>query len=99
MSILKYQTKFFCWVLVILLVRVTGIWRWMISLQFYPEGKREPINQVAKIGRNGSQSKSSDTIVGAQSKSSAAQVKANIDHPLCGIVAGTRRRKKNPKYL
>jgi hypothetical protein len=61
--------------------------------------KKKANKSVCKVGRNGSQSKSSDTIVGAQSKSSAAQVKANIDHPLCGIVAGTRRRKKNPKYL
>jgi hypothetical protein len=36
---------------------------------------------------------------GAQSKSSAASVKAHSYHPLCDIVAGSRVRKKNPKYL
>jgi hypothetical protein len=36
---------------------------------------------------------------GAQSKSSAASVKAHSYHPLCDIVAGSRIRKRNPKYL
>jgi hypothetical protein len=36
---------------------------------------------------------------GAQSKSSAASVKAHSYHLLCDIVAGSRIRKRNPKYL
>jgi hypothetical protein len=36
---------------------------------------------------------------GAHSKSSVASVKAHSYHPLCDIVAGSRVRKKNPKYL
>jgi hypothetical protein len=36
---------------------------------------------------------------GAHSRSSDASVKSLNDHPLCGIMAGTRRRKQNPGYL
>jgi hypothetical protein len=35
----------------------------------------------------------------AQSKSSDASAKAHNNHPLCDIMAGSRVRKKNPKYL
>jgi hypothetical protein len=61
--------------------------------------KKKAKKSACKVGKNGSQSKSSDATVGAQSKSFASQVKASNDHLLSGIVAGTRRRKKNPKYL
>jgi hypothetical protein len=61
--------------------------------------KRRAKKSACKIGRGGSHSKSGDATLGAQSKSCAAQVKAYNDHPLSGIVAGTRRRRKNPKYL
>jgi hypothetical protein len=61
--------------------------------------KKRAKKSACKIGRSGSYSKSSDATVGAQSKSFASQVKARNDHLLSGIVAGTRRRKKNPKYL
>jgi hypothetical protein len=36
---------------------------------------------------------------GAQAKSSASSVKAHNYHPLCDIVAGSRVRKRNPKYI
>jgi hypothetical protein len=36
---------------------------------------------------------------GAQVKWSDASVKFLNDHPLCGIVTGSRRRKQNSKYL
>jgi hypothetical protein len=61
--------------------------------------KKRAKKSACKIGRSGSDSKSSDATVGVQSKSCVAQVKASNDHPLSGIVAGTRRRNKNPKYL
>jgi hypothetical protein len=61
--------------------------------------KRRNKKSACKIGRSGSQLTSGDVTLGAQSKSSAAQVKARNDHPLCGIIAGTRSRKQNPKYL
>jgi hypothetical protein len=56
--------------------------------------KKRERKSACKIRRGGSRSKSGDATVGAQSKSCAALVKANSDHPLIGIVAGTRRRKK-----
>jgi hypothetical protein len=61
--------------------------------------KRKNKKSACKIGRSGSQLTSGDATLGAQSKSCAAQVKASNDHPLSGIIAGTRRRKQNPKYL
>jgi hypothetical protein len=61
--------------------------------------KRRNKKSACKIGRSGTQLTSGDVILGAQSTSSAAQVKARNDHPLCGIIAGTRNRKQNPKYL
>jgi hypothetical protein len=61
--------------------------------------KRRSKKSACKLGWSGSQSKSGDAIVGAQSKSCAAQVKASNNHPLSGIAAGSRRRKQNPKYL
>jgi hypothetical protein len=61
--------------------------------------KKRSKRSACKIGRSGSQSKSGDATVGAQVKSCAAQVKACNNHPLSGIVAGSRRRKQNPKYL
>jgi hypothetical protein len=56
--------------------------------------KKKAKKSACKVGRSGPQSKSSDATLGAQSKSCAAQVKANNDHPSSGIVAGTRRKKK-----
>jgi hypothetical protein len=49
--------------------------------------------------RRESPAKSGDSLLGAQSKSSAALGKVSNDHPLSGIVTGTRCRKKNPRYL
>jgi hypothetical protein len=52
-----------------------------------------------KKSERGTLAKSCVASGGVQSKSSAASVKVSNDHPLCGIVTGTRRRKQNSKYL
>jgi hypothetical protein len=52
-----------------------------------------------KRRRRGTPAKSSVASGGALAKSSAASVKVHNDHPLCGIVTGTRNRRKNSKYL
>jgi hypothetical protein len=62
--------------------------------------KRRKRRSLTKSGRRGgSPVQSGVSPEGAQSKSSAALGKVNNDHPLCGIVTGTRCRKKNPRYL
>jgi hypothetical protein len=59
----------------------------------YPGGKKEK-KAACKVMMSGSLAKSGDATRRAQSKSSVASVKALNDHLLCGIIAGTRRRKK-----
>jgi hypothetical protein len=54
---------------------------------------------VEKKRRRGTPAKSGVASGGALTKSCAASVKVLNDHPLCGIVTGTRTRKKNHKYL
>jgi hypothetical protein len=52
-----------------------------------------------KKRRRATPTKSGVASGGALAKSSAASVKVHNDHPLCGIVTGTRTRRKNYKYL
>jgi hypothetical protein len=54
---------------------------------------------VEKKALRGTPAKSGVASRGAHSRSSAASVKVANDHPLCGIVTGTRNRKQNYKYL
>jgi hypothetical protein len=60
--------------------------------------KKQRKSAEKKKGR-GTPTKSGVASRGALAKSSAASVKVHNDHPLCGIVTGTRNRKKNSKYL
>jgi hypothetical protein len=60
--------------------------------------KKQRKSAEKKKGR-GTPTKSGVASRGALAKSSAASVKVHNDHPLCGIVTGTRNRRKNSKYL
>jgi hypothetical protein len=60
--------------------------------------KKQRKSAEKKKGR-GAPAKSCVALRGALAKSSAASVKVHNDHPLCGIVTGTRNRRKNSKYL
>jgi hypothetical protein len=60
---------------------------------------RKAMRSASKVRIGGKNDEGSVRSRRAQSKSSAASVKAHNNHPLCDIMAGSRVRKKNPKYL
>ena len=60
---------------------------------------RKKLRSACKVALNrGMQSSSGMPSGGAQTKMSAASVKAHIYHPLSGIVTGTRERKKTFRF-
>jgi hypothetical protein len=60
---------------------------------------KKELKYVNKIQRSMERIRYNTRSLGAQSGFGAAQGKATNDHPVCGMVAGSRARKKNPKYL
>jgi hypothetical protein len=61
--------------------------------------KRKEKKYACKILLGGTLAKSVVASGGAHTKSSVTSVKDLNEDPLCGIMAGARRRKVNPKYL
>jgi hypothetical protein len=59
---------------------------------------KKKIRSSHNISIRDAQSKSAAFSLGAQGKSWVVLVKAKNYHPLCGIVAIPRERRKNPKY-
>jgi hypothetical protein len=60
---------------------------------------KKRIRSAVKISLKNQQKRESAKSGGAQDKSCAASVKAHRYHPESDIVAGSRVRKRNPKYL
>jgi hypothetical protein len=66
---------------------------------FISKKNRKRMKSACKIQRSLEKNSQRRMELGAQSGLCAAQEKVNNDHPVCGIVAGSRIRRKNPKYL
>jgi hypothetical protein len=57
------------------------------------------MKSVGKNQRSLERNRHDAKTVGPESGCGAAQVKVINDHPMCGIVSGSRVRRNNPKYL
>jgi hypothetical protein len=60
---------------------------------------KKKMKSSCKIQRSLEKNRQKRKKLGAQAGYRAAQEKVNDDHLVCGIVAGSRIRRKNPKYL
>jgi hypothetical protein len=66
---------------------------------FLSKKTKKRMKSACKIQRSLEKNRQKRVEVGAQSSLCAAQEKVINDHPVCGIVPGSRIRRKNPKYL
>jgi hypothetical protein len=66
---------------------------------FLSKKTKKRMKSACKIQRSLEKNRQKRVEVGAQSGLCAAQEKVINDHPVCGIVTGSRIRRKNPKYL
>jgi hypothetical protein len=66
---------------------------------FLSKKTKKKMQSACKIQRSLEKNRQRRKDLGAQSGFCAAQEKVINDHPVCGIVTGSRIRKKNPKYL